>query len=110
MRKVTINFFNNEYSILTDADGGYLEEITEYLEDKVKEMDGDSTSVRVSNPFLLASLKITDDFLRLKKEFEEFKRGAEQKSRDLVELLDSSANKKTNSQTNSDFSGFRTPR
>lgn len=89
MQRVKINFFGKEYSILSDADESYVREISEYLENRVKEVNKEGPKVTISHSFLLASLKILDDYFRLKKEFEEYRESAEQKSRGMVELLDS---------------------
>jgi hypothetical protein len=51
-------------------------------------------AVAIPRPFLLATLKIVDDYFRLKREFEEFKNRAEERSRRLVEILDSSLGEK----------------
>ena len=90
MKSVNINVFNNDYVIKTDAEEDYVIEITAYLEQKVKEVTNEDLTLAIPRPFLLATLKITDDFLRMKKEFEEYKGRAEEKSRELVELLDRS--------------------
>lgn len=90
MRSVNINVFNNDYVIKTDAEEDYVREIALFLEDKVKEVTNDDVTLVIPRPFLLATLKITDDFFRMKKEFEEYKGRAEEKSRELVELLDRS--------------------
>jgi len=90
MRSVNINVFNNDYVIKTDAEEDYVREITLFLEEKVKEVTKEDLTLAIPRPFLLATLKITDDFLRMKKEFEEYKSRAEEKSRELVELLDRS--------------------
>ena len=90
MRSVNINVFNNDYVIKTDAEEEYVREIALFLEDKVKEVTNDDVTLVIPRPFLLATLKITDDFFRMKKEFEEYKGRAEEKSRELVELLDRS--------------------
>ena len=100
MNKIKIDFLDNEYSILSDADESYVNEIAQYLESKVKQANKNNSNIKVSHPFLLASLKIVDDFFRLQKEFEGYKKGAEQKSRNLVELLDSSKNYEAIKQTN----------
>ncbi|HEY7535013.1 MAG TPA: hypothetical protein VH878_03620, partial [Thermodesulfobacteriota bacterium] len=51
-------------------------------------------AVVVPRPFLLATVKIVDDYFRLKREFEEFKNRAEESSKRLVEILDSSLGEK----------------
>ena len=57
----------------------------------------DDTTLVIPRPFLLATLKIADDFFRMKKEFEEYKNRAEEKSKELVELLDRSLTRNINS-------------
>lgn len=99
MKRVNINVFNNDYLIKTDAEEEYVKEIAQFLEQKVKEVSKDDITLVVPRPFLLATLKITDDFFRMKKEFEDFKSRAEEKSKELVELLDESLTKRnSNSQ------------
>ena len=104
METVKIKFLNNEYSIRTDAEENYVKEISKFLEEKVKKANKNNSTVKVSQAFLIASIKIVDDFFRLKREFEEFKNNAERKSRDLVELLDSSQNYNIINQTESESS------
>ena len=109
MEKVNIDFFDNEYSILTDADESYVNEIAQYLEARVKEANKNNSKVAVSHPFLLASLKIVDDFFRLQREFEEFKSSADQKSKSLVELLDTSSNYNSIGQNSQPTTGLFSP-
>ena len=90
MRRVRINVFNNDYFIKTDADEEYVSEIANYLEEKLKEASPGLDSVSAPRPFLLATLKIADDYFRLKREYEEFKNRAEERSNSLVEMLDNS--------------------
>jgi len=88
LRRVKITVLNNDFLIKTDADEEYVKEIAHYLEDKVKEASPQPGNMVIPRPFLLATLKITDDYFRLKREFEEFKNRAEERSRNLVELVD----------------------
>jgi len=97
MRSVNINVFNNDYLIKTDAEEDYVKEIAQFLEDKVKEISKDDATLVIPRPFLLATLKIADDFFRMKNEFEEYKNRAEEKSKELVELLDRSLTRNINS-------------
>jgi len=90
MKSVKINVLNNELFLRTDAEEEYVSEISKFLEEKVKETSPDIGAVVVPRPFLLATVKIVDDYFRLKKEYEEFKNRADERSRKLVEILDSS--------------------
>jgi cell division protein ZapA (FtsZ GTPase activity inhibitor) len=90
MKSVRIRVLNNDYFIKTDADEEYVQQIASFLEKKIKETFPQVGSVLIPRPFLLATLKVVDDYFRLKREFEEFRSRAEEKSRRLVEMLDSS--------------------
>jgi len=90
MRRVKINVFNNDYFIKTDADEEYVSQIADYLEKKLKEASPGMDSISAPRPFLLATLIIADDYFKLKRDFEEFKNRAEERSKSLVEMLDSS--------------------
>ena len=94
MRQVNINVFNNDYLIKTDAEEDYVVQIANFLEQKVKEVSKDDLTLVVPRPFLLATLKITDDFFRLQKEFEDYKSRADEKAKQLVELLEQSISKR----------------
>ncbi|MEE9214024.1 MAG: cell division protein ZapA [Thermodesulfobacteriota bacterium] len=90
MRTVKINFLNNEYSIKTDAEYEYVQDIALFLENKVKEVSKQASSMVVPRPLFLATLKIIDDYFRIKTEFEDFKNSADQRSKELVEILERS--------------------
>ena len=94
MKRLKINFFNNDYVIKTDAEEDYVRKIASYLEEKILEVtQGDSTMV-IPRSILLAMLKITDDYFKIAKDFEEFKDSAEERSKRLVKILDSSLTEK----------------
>ena len=85
---VKVVFFGKEYSIVTDAEQSYVLKVADYLERKVKEVTAGDAAVSISPPVLMASLEIIDDFFSLKREFDEFKRTADEKTRDLVRILE----------------------
>ena len=60
----------------------------------VKEISQQESSLPVPRSFLLAMLKITDDYFKLLKDFEDFKDSAEERSKRLVEILDNSLKEK----------------
>lgn len=94
MKRLKVRFFETDYVIKTDADENYVQEIASYLEQKVKEISGQDSSIVVPQSFLLTMLKVTDDYFRLLKDFEEFKDSAEERSKRLVEILDNSLKEK----------------
>ncbi len=108
MKRIKVNILNNDYILKTDAEEEYVQEIAKYIEHKVREITKGDNSIVAPQPFLLATLKITDEYFRLKREFEEYKDRAEQRSQELVELLDKSLKDKEYDNGNSLYQeGFR---
>jgi len=98
MRRVQISLFGQRFTIRSDAEEHYMREIAQFLEEKVRECSGDEEVPEVPDQFLVAAFKVVDDLFRVKKELEEHKSRAEQKSRGLVEILDKSLTKVDNLQ------------
>ncbi len=94
MRRLKVKFFDIEYVIKTDAEESYVQEIASYLEQKVKEISKQENAMAVPRSFLLAMLKITDDYFKALRDFEEFKESAEERSKRLVQILDNSLKEK----------------
>lgn len=94
MKRLKVKFLDMVYVIKTDADEDYVQKIASFLEQRVKEISAQDRSMIVPNALLLAMLKITDDYFKLLKDFEEFKDSAEERSKKLVQILESSLNEK----------------
>jgi cell division protein ZapA (FtsZ GTPase activity inhibitor) len=90
MKTVKISFLGNEYQVKTDADEGYVRELAAYLEEKSRDSLQALGSYKVPLPLFLAMIKIADELFRLKSEYEEYRSRAEEKTRTIVRLLDSS--------------------
>jgi cell division protein ZapA len=90
VKRLTIRFFDIDYVIKTDAQEDYVQKIASFIEDKVREISKVESSIVVPRSFLLAMLKITDDYFRVEKDFEEFKDRAEERSNRLLQILESS--------------------
>ncbi len=104
MKRLKIRFFDNDYIIKTDAEEEYVQKIASFIENKVKEISKVENSMVVPRSFLLAMLKITDDYFRVEKDFEEFKDRAEERSNRLLQILESSL---TESESFSSSDGTR---
>lgn len=92
MKRLKIRFFDTDYVIKTDAEEEYVQKIASFIEEKVKEISNVESTIVVPRAFLLAMLKITDDYFRVEKDFEEFKDRAEERSNRLLQILESSLN------------------
>ncbi|MCY4262745.1 MAG: cell division protein ZapA [Candidatus Dadabacteria bacterium] len=87
--RIKVVFLGREYFVLTDAKKDYLMKIVNYLEQKIDKATEDNSQVAISTPVFLASLEIIDDFFTLQRDFDEFKRTTERKTKELVGLLES---------------------
>ncbi len=92
MRRIRINVLGSDYYIKTDADEEYVREIADYLDDKTKGLTSENLGIalNVPRPLLLAILKIADDYFRVKKEFESYRKRVEERSGKLTEIIDAS--------------------
>ena len=100
MRRLKIKFLDIDYVIKTDAEEDYVQKIASYLEDKVKEISKQESAMVVPRSFLLAMLKITDDYFKVERDFEEFKDRAEERSKRLVQILEGSLNENESFNSN----------
>jgi len=90
VKRLKIRFFDIDYVIKTDAEEDYVQKIASYIEDKVKGISNQESAMVVPRSILLAMLKITDDYFRVERDFEEFKDRAEERSKRLLQILESS--------------------
>ena len=90
MKRLQIRFFDIDYVIKTDAEEDYVQKIASYLEEKVREVSTQESAMVVPRSVFLAMLKITDDYFKVERDFEEFKDRAEDRSKRLVQILESS--------------------
>ena len=88
MKSIKIKVYNREYNIKTDADEEYIHSLASFLEERLKENTSQVIDLNIPYPLLLAIFKIADDFFRTKTELEEFKKRAEDRSKQLVQILD----------------------
>ena len=88
MKSIKIKIYNREYNIKTDADEEYIHSLASFLEERLKENTSQVIDLNIPYPLLLAVFKIADDFFRTKTELEEFKKRAEDRSKQLVQILD----------------------
>lgn len=88
MKSIKIKIYNRDYNIKTDADEEYIHSLASFLEERLKETTSQVIDLNIPYPLLLAVFKIADDFFRTKTELEEFKKRAEDRSKQLVQILD----------------------
>ncbi len=87
-RLVEIKVFGQTYTVKTDAEEDYIQEVAKYVNEKMEEVLKKTKSVSTLNVAILTALNIADDLLREKEKRTSLLREVEAKSRDLVERID----------------------
>ncbi len=87
-RLVEIRVFGQTYTVKTDAEEDYIQDVAKYVNEKIEEVLKKTKSVSTLNVAILTALNIADDLLREKEKRTALLRDVEAKSRDLVEKID----------------------
>jgi len=86
-RLVEIKVFGQTYTVKTDAEEDYIQEVAKYVNEKMEEVLKKTKSVSSLNVAILTALNIADDLLREKEKRTALLREVEAKSKDLVEKI-----------------------
>src|SRR4030067_1478609 len=87
-RLVESKVFGQTYTVKTDAEEGYIQEVAKYVNEKMEEVLKKTKSISTLNVAILTALNIADDLLREKEKRTALLREVEAKSRELVEKID----------------------
>lgn len=87
-RLVEIKVFGQTYTVKTDAEEEYIQEVARYVNEKMEEVLKKTKSVSTLNVAILTALNIADDLLREKEKRTALLREVGAKSKDLVEKID----------------------
>jgi cell division protein ZapA len=87
-RLVEIKVFGQTYTVKTDAEENYIQEVAKHVNGKMEEVLRKTKSVSTLNVAILTALNIADDLLKEREKRIALVREIEAKSRDLVEKID----------------------
>ena len=87
-RLVEIKVFGQTYTVKTDAEEDYIQEVAKYVNEKMDEILKKTKSVSTLNVAILTALNIADDLLKEKKKRIALLQEIEVKSKNLVEKID----------------------
>jgi len=87
-RLVEIKVFGQTYTVKTDAEENYIQEVAKHVNEKMEEVLRKTKSVSTLNVAILTALNIADDLLKEREKRIALVREIEAKSRDLVEKID----------------------
>ena len=86
-RLVEIKVFGQTYTVKTDAEEDYIQEVAAYVNEKMEEVLKKTKSVSTLNVAILTALNIADDLLKEKEKRMVLLREIEKKSEDLAEKI-----------------------
>jgi len=87
-RLVEIKVFGQTYTVKTDAEEDYIQEVAKYVNEKMDEVLKKTKSVSTLNVAILTALNIADDLLREKEKKVALLQEVDAKARDLGEKID----------------------
>ncbi len=87
-RLIEVNIFGHDYTVKTDADSEYIQEIASYVDKKMGEIVKNTKTVSTLNTAILAALNIADDLFKEKEKREELLTEVENRSEEIVKTID----------------------
>lgn len=87
---ITVKIFGREYKIKGHADKSYIEEMAKYVDEKMRELAGNSSLPSQDTIAILAALNIADELFQERGQSSETVSSVEQKADHLIALLDQS--------------------
>lgn len=88
MGSVEIDILGQKYSIKGDASEQYIQQITGYVREKIREVYDSAPHITPLKASILASINIADELFKLKNEQEDVVRRIEEKTVALTSLFD----------------------
>ncbi len=87
--RFSVNIAGYSLSVTTERSAEHMERLSELLNRKVREIQKTGGTSNYLHVIMLAAMKLGDEILELREELEGEKRRFDEKSRDLLAVLDS---------------------
>ena len=88
MGSVEVYILGQKYTIKGDASEEYIQQLANYVQDKIKEVYNNSPSITPVKASILAAITIADELHRLRNEQENLTKSIEEKAVELTRLFD----------------------
>ena len=92
MEQIRVKIRNHEYLILSEDDQGHVNEIAEYVNKKLKEVEESEEGLSEKKVAILGALNIASDYFRVLKERDEILDKIRQRTKTLIYNIDSVIN------------------
>ena len=87
---ITVKIFGREYKIKGHADKDYIEEMAKYVDEKMRELSGNSSLPSQDTLAILAALNIADELFQQRGQLSGTFSSVDEKADRLIALLDQS--------------------
>ncbi len=84
-----VNIAGYTLTVKTDRSAEHMERLCQLLNERVREVQKSGVTANYLHVVMLAAMRLADEVLRLKGQMDDEKKSLEQKSRDLLQTLDS---------------------
>ena len=88
-QRYEVNIAGYSLTVKTDRSAEHMERLSELLNERVREVQKSGATANYLNVVMLAAMRLADEVLELRGERESVEKRFEQKSRDLLNALDS---------------------
>lgn len=85
---VEIEILNQKYRIKTEAEPEWVNEVADFVKEKINEVVTSKAPVNKEKAAVLAALNIAGELLQLKKSTEQYKDHVSRQSQELIKLID----------------------
>jgi cell division protein ZapA len=87
-QSVKVEIYNQSYFIRGKGDSEYIVQLAEYVDQRMREIVANTSTVDSLKVAILSALHIADEFHQLKKRYEDMDAQLEQKTSDYSEMFD----------------------
>ncbi len=87
---ITVKIFGREYKIKGHADKDYIEEMAKYVDEKMRELSGNSSLPSQDTLAILAALNIADELFQQRGQLSGTFSSVDEKADHLIALIDQS--------------------
>ena len=87
---ITVQIFGREYKIKGHADKDYIEEMAKYVDEKMRELSGNSSLPSQDTLAILAALNIADELFQQRGQLSGTFSSVDEKADHLIALIDQS--------------------
>ena len=85
---VEVEILNQKYNIKTDTDPKWVQEVADFLNEKIREVISSKAQLNKEKVAVLTALNLAGELLKFKKETEFYKKHVSKRSQELMKLLE----------------------